>query len=182
MRTWSPFLSIYNSFFLLMDFRYFLRDDEVTASLVQSILFLYSCLNDSFFIYYHCHTLSFFYIDIPPSLSPVIPFLSWHHFPFRFIIREALAPFPLPLQTKVISDTMKMCELLTYLLYEKLFPAQRGRHAPTPRKEIRRKEQRGEKVEEKRIEAQRAKPRTPTPTLAIDALIEDEEHIGKKRR
>ena len=33
-------------------------------------------------------------------------------------------------------------------------------------------------MEEKRIEALREKPRTPTP--AIDALIGDEEHTGKK--
>ena len=37
----------------------------------------------------------------------------------------------------------------------------------------------GENMEEKRIEAQWAKPRTPT--LAIDALIGDEEPMRKRR-
>ena len=49
-------------------------------------------------------------------------------------------------------------------------------HAPTPIKERKGKEQGGEKIK-KRIEAQRAKPRTPTPE--IDALI-DEEQTGKR--
>ena len=44
-----------------------------------------------------------------------------------------------------------------------------------PRKERNRKDER-----KKRIEAQRAKQRTPTP--ALDALIGDEEQTGKKKR
>ena len=55
-----------------------------------------------------------------------------------------------------------------YLLYGNLLPLQRGWHAPMPRKERNRKDER-----RKRIEAQRVKPRTPTP--ALDALIGDEE-------
>ena len=48
-----------------------------------------------------------------------------------------------------------------------------------PRKERRRKEHGGEKIEEKKwTEAQRAKP--CAPTLAIDELIGDEEKTGKK--
>ena len=37
-----------------------------------------------------------------------------------------------------------------YLLYENLLPPQQGWHAPTPRKERRRKEQGAEKMEEKK--------------------------------
>ena len=68
--------------------------------------------------------------------------------------------------------------LFIYLLYKNLLPPQRGWHTPTPRKEGRRKEEGSEKLK-KRIEAQRAKPRTPTS--AIDALIGEEEQTGKKK-
>ena len=43
-----------------------------------------------------------------------------------------------------------------------------------------RREEGSEKMEEKKFEAQRAKPHTPTP--AIDALIGDEEQTGKEKR
>ena len=69
--------------------------------------------------------------------------------------------------------------IFIYLLYKNLLPPQQGRHAPATRKERRGKEQ-GEKTEEKRIKAKKAKPLTPT--LAVDALIGDEEQMGKKKR
>ena len=60
-----------------------------------------------------------------------------------------------------------------------LFPSLRGRRAPVPRKETRRKEI-SEMCEEKYIEAQSAKP--STPTQVIDELIGNEEQNGTQKK
>ena len=52
---------------------------------------------------------------------------------------------------------------LLYLVYESLPPPQRGRHAPTPRKERRRKEEGGEKVEEKKDRGSEGQTPHPNP-------------------
>ena len=66
------------------------------------------------------------------------------------------------------------------MLYENLLPPQWGRHLPTLRKGIRRKEQRSEKIEKKK--GSRYRGRNPTSIPVNDALIGEEEQTGKKER
>ena len=77
-------------------------------------------------------------------------------------------------------ERRKQDAIFIYLLDQNQIPSLRGRCPPTPRNEIRRREQVSEKNEEKGIEVQRGKPLTIIH--AIDALRGEEKQIEKRKK